>query len=97
MIYSDSKYVTGAFNLGWIENWRVSGWRNAAKTPVAKQDLWHELLATMDSYEITWQWVKGHADNPLNNHTDALAQIAARSEFLLADTAEAVLTIVARH
>lgn len=96
-IYSDSKYVTDAFNLGWIEKWKVSGWRNASKKPVANQDLWSELLTAMESHEVVWQWVKGHADNPMNTHADALAQAAARSEYLLPDTFETVSTIVARH
>lgn len=96
-IYSDSKYVTDAFNLGWIDKWKVSGWRNASKKPVANQDLWSELLTAMESHEVIWQWVKGHSDNPMNTHADALAQAAARSEYLLPDKHETVSTIVARH
>ena len=96
-IYSDSKYVVDAFNLGWIDKWKKTGWRTASKKPVANQDLWHELLAFMEPHEVVWQWVKGHAENPLNNHADALAQAAARSDLLLPDTHETVSTVVARH
>jgi len=96
-VYTDSKYVTEAFNLGWIDKWKISGWRNSKKKPVANQDLWHELLSVIENHAVRWQWVKGHADSPMNNRADALAQMAARSEALLPDIHDTTVTIVAKY
>jgi ribonuclease HI len=38
--------------------------------------LWQELLALSKHHEITWQWVKGHADIAENNRWDELVRIA---------------------
>ena len=69
-IYSDSKYVTDAFNKKWIDRWvedHFEGRKN--------QDLWIELLKLIayNKCEIEWIWVKGHADNKFNNLADKLA------------------------
>ena len=36
-------------------------------------------------YQIIFKWVKGHADNPLNNRCDELATSAADGKNLLID------------
>ena len=33
-LYSDSQYVTDAFNQGWISNWLENNWRTASKKEV---------------------------------------------------------------
>ena len=40
-------------------------------------DLWKRLLAAMKPHEVTFRWVKGHAENPYNNRCDELAVEAA--------------------
>ena len=72
-IYSDSAYTVNAFTEGWIENWIMSGWKTANKKPVQNIDLWQELLELLKPHEVTWNKVKGHADNPYNNRCDKLA------------------------
>ena len=72
-LYSDSKYLTDAFNQHWIENWKRNGWKNAAKKPVENQDLWKWLLTLMQDHDVSIHKVKGHADNPNNNRCDELA------------------------
>ncbi len=72
-IYSDSAYTVNAFSEGWIENWIMSGWKTANKKPVQNIDLWQELLELLKPHEVTWNKVKGHADNPYNNRCDKLA------------------------
>lgn len=71
-IYSDSKYVIQGITE-WIHDWKTRGWRNAAKKPVKNKELWMQLEDIISKHEITWHWVKGHADNPLNNRCDELA------------------------
>ncbi len=77
-IYSDSAYSVDAFNKKWIDNWRKNGWKTSQKKPVANKDLWEELLRLSKIHSLTFIWVKGHADNELNNRCDLLATSAIR-------------------
>ncbi|MBI9109975.1 ribonuclease HI [Maridesulfovibrio ferrireducens] len=97
IIYSDSKYVIDAFNCDWICNWQSNGWRNSKKKAVLNQDLWAELLEVLHGHNVTWQWVKGHADNALNDRADALANIAAISGSLLPDVGATTANIVGNY
>jgi len=72
-LYTDSAYVSRAFNDGWIVNWKKNGWRTSSKKPVKNKELWQKLDAQNDRHDVEWIWVKGHADNELNNLADALA------------------------
>ena len=72
-LYSDSAYLVSAFNEQWIENWRQRGWKNAAKMPVANQDLWESLWEEHLRHDISWHKVKGHSDNEYNNRCDKMA------------------------
>lgn len=72
-IYSDSAYVVNAFLEDWISGWILKGWRTAGKKPVSNVDLWQELLELLKPHKVTWNKVKGHADNVYNNRCDALA------------------------
>lgn len=92
-LYTDSNYVCKAFNDNWIAGWIKRGWKNASKKPVANRDLWEELLAVVDTHEITWNWVKGHAGDPLNERADELACLAAAGE-LIKDVGETIITVV---
>lgn len=76
-LYTDSQYVCKAFNDHWIDSWLKNGWKTSKKEPVKNKELWVELLALTKAHNITWHWVKGHADNPFNNRCDELA-VAAR-------------------
>ncbi len=85
-VISDSKYVTDAFNQGWIYNWIKNGWRKADKKPVLNVDLWQRLLEAAKDHEVRFTWVKGHADHPENERCDKMAVEAALSSDLLDDT-----------
>lgn len=87
-LYSDSKYLTDAFNQGWIDSWVKSGWRKADKKPVKNTDLWKRLLNAMQDHNVTFLWVKGHDGHPENERCDRLATGAADGEDLLEDTIE---------
>ena len=84
-ILTDSKYVTDAFNQGWIEGWVKRGWKTAAKKPVKNPDLWKELIPLAEKHNVTWTWVKGHSGNSENERADELACAAADSGKLLED------------
>jgi len=74
-VLSDSKYVTDAFNKGWLDSWRKRGWRKADKKPVLNQDLWEELLTEIGKQaEVRFEWVEGHSGHRLNERADMIAQ-----------------------
>ena len=72
-VYSDSQYVIGAMNEGWLESWRNNGWKTAAKKAVKNPDLWQRLYELVARHKITFIKVKGHSDNAYNNRCDELA------------------------
>ncbi|WP_022835439.1 ribonuclease HI [Salisaeta longa] len=75
-LHTDSAYLSRAFNDGWIEGWKKRGWRTSSKKPVKNKDLWQQLIAQDKRHDVEWIWVKGHADNPLNNMADERAVAA---------------------
>ncbi len=80
-IRSDSTYVVNCFKDRWWVNWRARGWRNSQGKPVANQDLWERLIGEVVDHrpgEITFTWVKGHANDVMNNVADELCTAAAR-------------------
>lgn len=85
-LYSDSKYLTDAFNQNWIGSWLKNGWRNSQKQPVKNVDLWKRLLAAANPHQVSYVWVKGHAGHPENERCDFLATTAADGEDLLDDS-----------
>ena len=72
-LYSDSKYVIDALEKGWAKSWRAKGWVKSDKKPALNPDLWETLLALAETHRLRCHWVKGHADNPMNNRCDELA------------------------
>ncbi len=80
-IYSDSQYVVKAVKEGWLKNWIATNFKGGKKN----KDLWlyyHELAKKNN---ISFVWVKGHADNPNNNRCDELATAAADGNDLQID------------
>ena len=72
-LYSDSKYVIDALQKGWAVGWRKRGWVKSDKKPALNPDLWEVLLNLTEKHELRYHWVKGHADNPMNNRCDEMA------------------------
>lgn len=75
-VYSDSSYVVNAFEKGWIENWKKTGWKNASKKPVKNKELWEELDELTEVHKVKFIKVKGHSGDELNNRCDELARNA---------------------
>ncbi len=81
-VYSDSKYVCNAFNLGWINKWKANNWMRNKKEPVKNPELWGELYVLCEKHKVTYNWVKGHAGHPENERCDKLA-VSAYQKYLL--------------
>ncbi len=84
-LYSDSKYVVDAFNLGWIENWVKKGWKRGKNEPVKNVDLWKRLLLAKERHQVKFIWVKGHGGHRQNERCDTLATTAADGDDLIDD------------
>lgn len=72
-VYSDSAYVVNAFLQKWIYGWMKKGWKTAGGDPVKNKELWQELYGLTKIHEVTFNKVKGHADNEFNNRCDEMA------------------------
>lgn len=87
-IYSDSKYVTDAFNQRWIYRWIENGWRSSTNTKVKNMELWMELFRLTRQHNCTFTWVKGHSSNNINNRCDQLARglVQSRGKFSIEES-----------
>lgn len=63
LIRTDSQYLVKTMTLGWKRS--------------ANPDLWRELDAEVARHRVRWEWVRGHAGDPMNERADALARNAA--------------------
>ncbi|MDR1800494.1 MAG: ribonuclease HI [Lachnospiraceae bacterium] len=84
-IYSDSKYITDAFNKNWIAGWLRKGWKRSGSGNVKNIDLWERLLAAAKPHDTSFIWVKGHDGHPQNERCDELATTAADGDDLEVD------------
>lgn len=89
-LYSDSKYLTDAFNQHWVDGWIKKGWKRSGNEPVKNIDLWKRLLKAMEPHRVHFIWVKGHAGHPENERCDGLATAAADGIGLLDDVVESL-------
>lgn len=80
-VYTDSRYVADAVTKGWVFDWVKKRFKNK-KNP----DLWLRFLEIYKKHTVKFVWVKGHADNPLNERCDQLAVAASLQSNLPDDT-----------
>jgi ribonuclease HI len=83
VVVSDSTYVVNCWRQHWWVSWQRRGWRNSKGELVANQDLWRawiELITGPWRQRISFEWVKGHAGNEMNEFVDRLANGAARGQ-----------------
>ena len=78
-LYSDSKYLVDAFNLGWTKTWQEENFRTGKKNEVKNPDLWQTLLELVKIHEVTFDWVRGHNGHAYNERCDILATTFADS------------------
>ena len=73
-IFTDSNYVKDGITK-WINTWKLNNWKTSKKESVKNKELWLELDELRQKYNINWNWVKGHADDEINNKVDELARL----------------------
>lgn len=74
-LFTDSKYVQQGITE-WISGWQSHDWHGSNGKPVKNQDLWQMLLEASSKHDVTWNWVKGHANDALNERADLLVNMA---------------------
>jgi len=74
-IHTDSTYLRDGITK-WIHDWKRRNWRTADKKPVKNIDLWQRLEKALETHDVQWIWVKGHAGHVENERADALARQA---------------------
>ena len=79
-VYSDSQYVVNAVEKKWVFGWEKKDFAKK-KNP----DLWKRFLAVYRKHKVRFVWVKGHAENELNNYCDMLSVRAAKGSNLPQD------------
>ncbi|MCD8117768.1 MAG: ribonuclease HI [Oscillospiraceae bacterium] len=77
-VYTDSQYISRAIGEGWLAKWKKNGFTK--KGGLKNDELWRELDSLLQRHTVTLQWVKGHAENDLNNRCDRLA-VREREKF----------------
>ena len=70
---TDSKYVVDGITKGWAQGWRKKGWKKSDGKPALNPDLWGRLLDLLETHEVEFCWIKGHAGHPENERCDTLA------------------------
>jgi len=74
-VYTDSRYVSEAVNLGWARGWKARCWKLNSGGRAKNIDLWEVLLELLDMHKVTFIWVKGHNGHSQNERCDVLATI----------------------
>ena len=72
IIYTDSRYVKDGITE-WIKKWKLNNWKSSNKKPIKNKDLWVKLENSCKKHNVSWKWVKAHAENKYNNLVDELA------------------------
>ncbi|RAJ06823.1 ribonuclease HI [Chitinophaga skermanii] len=80
-IFTDSQYVVNTIEKGWLWGWIKTNFKDKKN-----KDLWMRFVPLFKKHSVKFRWVKGHADNPMNNRCDELATAAADGGNLLIDT-----------
>jgi ribonuclease HI len=70
-LHTDSEYLINGITK-WIFAWKRKKWRKGQK-PVKNADLWQELDEAVARHKVSWNWVRGHSGDPLNELCDQLA------------------------
>lgn len=73
VIHTDNEIVARGYNE-WLKGWKLKGWKNANKKPVANQDLWQRIdKLKQEKPMVVVKWVRGHSGIYGNELADCLA------------------------
>jgi len=78
LVLCDSQYVINAVTK-WMRGWKAKGWRKADGKPVMNLDLLQEIDEALVGRKYRFEWVKGHANHPLNEAADSRARAVSEA------------------
>jgi ribonuclease HI len=78
LVLCDSQYVINSVTK-WMPGWKKKGWRKGDGKPVMNVELLKEIDAELAGRRYRFEWVKGHANHPLNEAADARARAVAEA------------------
>ncbi|HSP74703.1 MAG TPA: RNase H family protein [Cryobacterium sp.] len=78
LVLCDSQYVINSITK-WMRGWKAKGWRKADGKPVMNLDLLQELDEALAGRRYRFEWVKGHANHPLNEAADSRARAVSEA------------------
>ena len=78
LILCDSQYVINAVTK-WMPGWKKKGWKKADGKPVMNLDLLKDIDEALVGRKYRFEWVKGHANHPLNEAADSRARAVSEA------------------
>jgi len=78
LVLCDSQYVINSVTK-WMRGWKAKGWRKADGKPVLNLELLQEIDAALAGRRYRFEWVKGHANHPLNEAADTRARAVSEA------------------
>lgn len=78
LVLCDSQYVINSVTK-WMRGWKAKGWRKADGKPVLNLDLLQEIDEALVGRKYRFEWVKGHANHPLNEAADSRARAVSEA------------------
>ncbi|UCR88015.1 RNase H family protein [Mycetocola spongiae] len=78
LVLCDSQYVINSVTK-WMPGWKKKGWRKADGKPVLNVDLLREIDEALVGRRYRFEWVKGHANHPLNEAADSRARAVSEA------------------
>ena len=81
VVVSDSTYVVHCFRDRWYQGWQRKGWKRNGG-PIVNLDLWKPLIELFQvrQGEVSFEWVRGHSGDHMNDVVDRLAVEAAETQ-----------------
>jgi len=77
-VFTDSEYLRRGVTE-WLPLWQERGWKRKGGE-LKNIDLWQQLTHLVQRHEVQWNWVRGHAGDPLNERCDFLVRQAIEME-----------------
>jgi len=78
LVLCDSQYVINSVTK-WMRGWKAKGWRKADGKAVMNLELLQEIDEALVGRRYRFEWVKGHANHPLNEAADSRARAVSEA------------------
>lgn len=78
-VRSDSQFTINVATK-WMKGWKAKGWRKADGAPPENLSLVKELDTALTGRKVTFEWVRGHSGDPMNEIADRLCGAASKAQ-----------------